>query len=51
VSGGVTWEVGGGVAGKVERVVMVIDGQMKRSEIQKKLDLQSDDFFRVNYIF
>ena len=50
VSGEVGGEPTGEVTGEVERVVLVIVGQMKRSEIQKKLDLRSDDFFRVNYI-
>jgi len=49
-SGEVGGEPTGEVTGEVERVVLVIVGQMKRSEIQKKLDLRSDDFFRVNYI-
>lgn len=45
-----TGEVSGEVSGEVKRVVLVISREMKRSEIQKILDLRSDDFFRVNYI-
>jgi len=46
----VTGEVTGEATEEVKRVVSVLDGEMKRSEIQKNLDLRSDDFFRVSYI-
>ena len=58
VSGGVTGGVTGRVTGRVtretseeiKRIVLVVKGEMKKFEIQKNLDLSSDDFFRVNYI-
>ena len=42
VSGEVTWEV--------QRVVIVMNGEMKRAEIQHALQLKHDDFFRIQYI-
>lgn len=53
-SGEVTGELGGEVSGEVpeevKRIIVVLSGELKRAEIQKKLDLKSDDYFRVNYI-
>jgi hypothetical protein len=45
-----TEQVTGEVTGEVERILFVIRGEMKRSEIQKALDLRHDDYFRLNYI-
>jgi hypothetical protein len=50
MSGGAGGEVSGEVTGEVERVVLVIVGQIKRFEIQKILNLRSDEFFRLNYM-
>ncbi len=49
-SGEVTGEASGEVTEEIKRVVLVVSSEMKRTEIQKILDLSSDDFFRVNYI-
>lgn len=49
-SGEVSGEASGEVTEEIKRVVLVVSSEMKRSEIQKILDLSSDDFFRVNYI-
>ena len=38
------------VSEEVKRVVLVINGKMKRSEIQYILDLSSNEYFRANYI-
>jgi len=32
------------------RVILVLNSEMKRSEIQNILEFKSDDYFRVNYI-
>lgn len=50
VSGEVSREVSGEVSEEVKRVLSVMKGEMKRVEIQNKLNLSSDDYFRVNYI-
>lgn len=50
VSGGVSGEVSGEVSEEIKRVILVIEGEVKRVEIQQKLNLKSDDYFRVNYI-
>lgn len=50
VTGEVTGEAGGEVTEEVRRVVLVLNGEMKRADIQKILQLKHDDFFRVNYI-
>ena len=34
----------------IRRVVMVTNGELKRSEIQETLQLKHDDFFRINYM-
>jgi len=49
-SGELTGEVTGEVSGEVKRVVSVLTKPMKRSEIQKILQLRHDDYFRLNYI-
>ena len=46
----VSGEATGEVSGEVQKVVGALDGEMKRSEIQKKLGLKHDDYFRLNYI-
>ncbi|MEI6753923.1 MAG: ATP-binding protein [Paludibacter sp.] len=38
------------VSGEVLKVIMVLEGEMKRSEIQQVLQLKHDDYFRVEYI-
>jgi len=43
-------EVSGEVSGEVLKVIMVLEGEMKRSEIQQILQLKHDDYFRVEYI-
>jgi len=54
VSGEATGEVSGQatreVSEEVKRVILVLKGEEKRSDIQQKLDLKSDDYFRTNYI-
>lgn len=45
-TGQVTVEVGG----EVQKVVGALDVEMKRSEIQEKLGLKHDDYFRLHYI-
>jgi predicted HTH transcriptional regulator len=49
-SGELTGELTGEVTGEVKRVVSVLTKPMKRSEIQKILQLRHDDYFRLNYI-
>jgi predicted HTH transcriptional regulator len=46
----VSGEVTGEVTEEVRRVVLALNGEMKRADIQKLLQLKHDDFFRVNYI-
>ena len=43
-------EATGEVSGEVQKVIGALDGEMKRAEIQKKLGLKHDDYFRLNYI-
>lgn len=43
-------EVSGEATGEVQKVVGALDGEMKRSEIQKNLGLKHDDYFRLHYI-
>jgi len=50
VSGEVSGEATGEVGEEVKRVILVLKGEEKRSDIQQKLDLKSDDYFRTNYI-
>ena len=49
-TGEATGEVSGEVSGEVLKVIMVLDGEMKRAEIQQVLQLKHDDYFRVEYI-
>ncbi len=46
----VTGEVTGELTGEVKKVIMVLKGEMKRSEIQEILQLKHDDYFRTQYI-
>jgi ATP-dependent DNA helicase RecG len=43
-------QVSGEVSGEVKKIVFVLEGKMKRSEIQNILQLKHDDYFRVHYI-
>jgi len=45
-----TMEVSGEVSGEVKRVVLVLDGEMKRIKIQEILDLKHQEYFRDNYL-
>ena len=45
-----TGEVAGEVAGEVERLVMVMHGDMKRSQLQGLLGLKHEDYFREAYL-
>lgn len=45
-----TGEVAGEVAGEVRRLLSVITGEMKRQEIQSRLDLKHEDHFRAVYL-
>jgi len=45
-----TMEVSGEVSGEVKRVVLVLDGEMKRIKIQEILDLKHQEYFRNNYL-
>ena len=50
VTGEVTGEVAGEVAGEVRRLLAVLDGEMKRTEIQAALALRHEDYFREAYL-
>lgn len=50
VAGEVAGEVTGEVTGEVERVVLVLQGEMKRAEIQDALGLRHEDYFREAYL-
>ena len=41
-----TWEA----TGEVKKLILVLDGEMKRADIQSKLGLKHDDYFRTQYI-
>ncbi len=43
-------EVSGEVTREVTRVIIVLNGEMRRKEIQDKLQLKDDENFRLNYI-
>lgn len=43
-------EVTGEVTGEVQRVVLVLQGEMKRAEIQHALGLRHEDYFREAYL-
>ncbi len=49
-TGEVSGEATGEVPREVKRVILVLNGEMKRSEIQMALQLKHDDFFRTQYI-
>ena len=49
-SGEASGEVTGEPGEEIKRIVLVLFGEAKRAEIQRKLELKSDDYFRVNYI-
>ena len=50
VTGEVTEEVTGEVTGEVGRLLAVIQGEMKRSELQQALALKHEDHFRDAYL-
>ncbi|MCW5550889.1 MAG: DUF4062 domain-containing protein [Verrucomicrobiae bacterium] len=50
VTGVVAGEVTGVVTGEVERVVLVLQGEMKRTAIQGALGLRHEDYFREAYL-
>ena len=39
-----------GSTGEIERVAWVMEGEMKRTEIQAALELRHEDHFRDNYL-
>jgi predicted HTH transcriptional regulator len=45
-----TGEATGEVTGEVKKLILVLDGEMKRADIQSKLGLKHDDYFRTQYI-
>jgi hypothetical protein len=47
---GVATRVTGEVRGEIERLVLVIRGSMKRTEIQDALDLRHENYFREAYL-
>ncbi len=49
-TGELSGEATGELSGEVKRVVIVLNGEQKRSDIQKSLQLKHDDYFRLNYI-
>jgi ATP-dependent DNA helicase RecG len=38
------------VAEEIRRVILVLDGEVKRAEIQTRLQLKHTEYFRVNYL-
>ena len=46
----VSGEATGEASGEVQKVVSTLEGEMKRSEIQKIIGLKHDDYFRLHYI-
>jgi len=54
ISGEATGEAGGEASGEaspeISRLLLVLKGEAKRADLQNKLGLKSDDYFRVNYI-
>ncbi|HYN19346.1 MAG TPA: hypothetical protein VE078_00180, partial [Thermoanaerobaculia bacterium] len=46
----VTGEVTGAVTGAVERLVLKLEGQMSRAQIQQALGLRHEDHFREHYL-
>ena len=49
-TGEVAGEVTGEVTGEVVRVILVMHGEMKRTEIQQILQLKHEDYFREAYL-
>ena len=53
-SGEASGEAGGEarvqVPGEIQKVILVLNGEMKRVEIQNKLQLKHDDSFRISFI-
>ena len=50
ITGEVTGEVTGGVTGEVQRLLTVLVGEMKRTDIQEALALRHEDYFREAYL-
>jgi len=50
VTGGVTGGVAGEVTGEVQRLLAVVDGEMKRADLQAALSLKHEDHFRAAYL-
>ena len=48
--GGITGEVAGEVAGEVQRLLTILVGEMKRTDIQEALALRHEDYFREAYL-
>ena len=48
--GGTTGEVAGEVTGEVQRLLAVLVGEMKRTDIQEVLTLRHEDYFREAYL-
>jgi len=45
-----TEQVSGEAAGEVQKLINILKGKMKRSELQKKLGFKHNDYFRLYYI-
>jgi hypothetical protein len=50
ITGEVTGEVAGEVTGEVQRLLKVLVGEMKRTDIQEALALRHEDYFREAYL-
>ena len=50
VNGVVNGEVTGEVTGEVQRLLPVMTGEMKRSDLQAALALRHEDYFRETYL-
>jgi ATP-dependent DNA helicase RecG len=48
--GGITAEATGEVTGEVQRLLTVLVGEMKRTDIQEALALHHEDYFRETYL-
>ncbi|MBU4140032.1 MAG: hypothetical protein KJ729_08930 [Euryarchaeota archaeon] len=48
--GGITGEVAGEVTGEVQRLLKVLVGEMKRTDIQEALALRHEEYFREAYL-
>jgi predicted HTH transcriptional regulator len=48
--GGITGEVAGEVTGEVQRLLAVLIGEMKRTDIQEALVLRHEEYFREAYL-